>query len=158
MAHRGRTVLAMDCALAGAESHLGRPLNGIVRPQRHMNRTSLAIPIVAVVFSVPVFAESLLPVEIPPGHPTLYIYPETVTRSGAVVTLTYLVQTTSGSSTHDAVVDCAANTYSTRAVRIYSEPMGRGAARALSLREADQAAQPIEGMSTWAFVAKAVCK
>jgi hypothetical protein len=29
--HRGRTVLAMDCALAGAEQHRGRPLNSIVR-------------------------------------------------------------------------------------------------------------------------------
>ncbi len=31
--HRGRTVLAMDFALAGAEAHRGRPLNSIVRPQ-----------------------------------------------------------------------------------------------------------------------------
>jgi hypothetical protein len=29
--HRGRTVLAMDCALAGAESHRGRPVNSVVR-------------------------------------------------------------------------------------------------------------------------------
>ena len=29
--HRGRTVLAMDCVLAGAETHRGRPLNSIVR-------------------------------------------------------------------------------------------------------------------------------
>ena len=28
--HRGRTVLAMDCALAGAETHRGRPLNSVV--------------------------------------------------------------------------------------------------------------------------------
>lgn len=27
----GRTVLAMDCALAGAEKHHGRPLNSVVR-------------------------------------------------------------------------------------------------------------------------------
>jgi hypothetical protein len=29
--HRGRTVLAMNCVLAGVESHQGRPLNSIVR-------------------------------------------------------------------------------------------------------------------------------
>ena len=29
--HRGRTVLAMNCALAGAEGQRGRPLNEIVR-------------------------------------------------------------------------------------------------------------------------------
>ena len=34
MAHRGRTVLARDCVLAGAEEQHGRPLNTIVR--RHM--------------------------------------------------------------------------------------------------------------------------
>ena len=28
--HRGRTVLAMDCALAGARWHRGRPLNSVV--------------------------------------------------------------------------------------------------------------------------------
>jgi hypothetical protein len=32
----GRNVLAMDCALAGAEMHRGRPLNRIVR--LHLNR------------------------------------------------------------------------------------------------------------------------
>jgi hypothetical protein len=31
VSHRGRTVLAMDCVLAGAEWHRGRPLNSIVR-------------------------------------------------------------------------------------------------------------------------------
>ena len=36
---RGRAVLAMDCALAGAELQLGRPLNEIVR--RH--ESSVAI-------------------------------------------------------------------------------------------------------------------
>jgi hypothetical protein len=30
--HRGRTVLAMDCVLAGTEWRHGRPLNEIVRP------------------------------------------------------------------------------------------------------------------------------
>ncbi len=30
MEHGGRTVLAMDCALAGAGWHRGRPLNEIV--------------------------------------------------------------------------------------------------------------------------------
>ena|SRR5258708_10621941 len=123
-----------------------------------MNKTSLALPIMAIVFSVPALAESLVPVETPPGHPALYIYPETVTRSGAVVSLTYLLQTTSGSNTLDVVIDCAANTYSTRGVRIYSEPMGRGTARALSPQDSDRAAQPIKGNSTWAFVANAVCK
>ena len=34
MVHRGRTVLAMDCVLAGAQKHRGRPLNSVVR--RHM--------------------------------------------------------------------------------------------------------------------------
>jgi hypothetical protein len=29
--HRGRPVFAMDCALAGAESHRGRPLNKIYK-------------------------------------------------------------------------------------------------------------------------------
>ena len=29
--HRGCTVLAMDCVLAGAEMHRGRPLNSVVR-------------------------------------------------------------------------------------------------------------------------------
>jgi hypothetical protein len=29
--HRGRTVLAMDCVLAGAQWHRGRPLNSVVR-------------------------------------------------------------------------------------------------------------------------------
>jgi hypothetical protein len=28
--HRGRAVLAMDCVLAGVETHRGRPLNSIV--------------------------------------------------------------------------------------------------------------------------------
>ena len=32
--HRGRTVLAMDCALAGAQWHRGRPLNSVVRAQK----------------------------------------------------------------------------------------------------------------------------
>ena len=31
--HRGRTVLAMDCALAGAEVQRARPLNSVVRAQ-----------------------------------------------------------------------------------------------------------------------------
>jgi hypothetical protein len=30
---RGRTVLAMDCVLAGAEMHRGRPLNSVVSPK-----------------------------------------------------------------------------------------------------------------------------
>ena len=123
-----------------------------------MSKTSLAIPIVAAVFSVPALAESLLPVEIPPGHPALYIDRGTVARSGGVVSLTYLLQTTSGSVTHDAVIDCAANTYSTRSVRLYTEHMGRGTGRAQTLRESERAAQPIEANSTWAFVANAVCK
>jgi len=29
--HRSRTVLAMDCVLAGAEAQHGRPLNSVVR-------------------------------------------------------------------------------------------------------------------------------
>jgi hypothetical protein len=33
----GRTVLAMDCALAGAEWHRGRPLNAVVS---HVRNTS----------------------------------------------------------------------------------------------------------------------
>ena len=32
MAQQGRTVLAMDCALAGAQTQRGRPLNKIVSP------------------------------------------------------------------------------------------------------------------------------
>src|SRR5688500_4199691 len=36
VAHRGRTVLAMDCVLAGAEWQHGRPLNEIVRPHENM--------------------------------------------------------------------------------------------------------------------------
>jgi len=32
--YRGRTVLAMDCVLAGAEGQRGRPLNWVVRWQR----------------------------------------------------------------------------------------------------------------------------
>ncbi len=35
MTHRGRTVLAIDCVLAGAESHRARPLNSVVR--RHIS-------------------------------------------------------------------------------------------------------------------------
>jgi len=31
--HRGRSVLAMDCVLAGAEWHCGRPLNSVVSHQ-----------------------------------------------------------------------------------------------------------------------------
>ena len=31
VSHRGHTVLAMDCVLAGAEAHRGRPLNSVVR-------------------------------------------------------------------------------------------------------------------------------
>jgi hypothetical protein len=30
--YRGRTGLAIDCVLAGAEAHRGRPLNLVVRP------------------------------------------------------------------------------------------------------------------------------
>jgi hypothetical protein len=37
----GRTVLAMNCALAGAQTHLGRPLNRIVR--RHAMSGWIAI-------------------------------------------------------------------------------------------------------------------
>jgi hypothetical protein len=29
--HRGRTVLAMDCVLAGAQMHHGRPLNSLYK-------------------------------------------------------------------------------------------------------------------------------
>jgi hypothetical protein len=32
--HCGRAVLAMDCVLAGAEAHRGRPLNSVVRRHR----------------------------------------------------------------------------------------------------------------------------
>lgn len=45
MGHRGRTVLAMDCALAGAERQLGRPLNEIVR--RHMKLRGTFITVLA---------------------------------------------------------------------------------------------------------------
>ena len=31
MIHRGRSVLAMDCVLAGAERHGARPLNSIYK-------------------------------------------------------------------------------------------------------------------------------
>jgi len=39
--HRGRTELAMDCALAGAEAQHGRPLNLVVR--RHGHAASIVI-------------------------------------------------------------------------------------------------------------------
>jgi hypothetical protein len=43
--HRGRTVLAMDCALAGAETHRGRPLNAIVMRRRlSIVGTELSLP------------------------------------------------------------------------------------------------------------------
>jgi hypothetical protein len=41
MMHRGRTVLAMDCVLAGAETHRARPLNSVV--SRHLKNSDLAI-------------------------------------------------------------------------------------------------------------------
>jgi Domain of unknown function (DUF4160) len=37
--HRGRTVLAMDCVLAGAETRRGRPLNSVVRCQTEGGKT-----------------------------------------------------------------------------------------------------------------------
>lgn len=39
MIHRGPTVLAMDCVLAGAETRRGRPLNSIVRCHRMQRGT-----------------------------------------------------------------------------------------------------------------------
>ena len=41
----GRPVLAMDCALAGAEGHHGRLLNGIVRHQESATREPMALKV-----------------------------------------------------------------------------------------------------------------
>jgi hypothetical protein len=47
--HRGRTVLARDCALAGAEMQRGRPLNTVVRRQlMDLRNIALVVGIVAV--------------------------------------------------------------------------------------------------------------
>lgn len=42
MAHRGHTVLAMDCVLASAEVQHGRPLNEIVRHRNGKDARALA--------------------------------------------------------------------------------------------------------------------
>jgi hypothetical protein len=41
--YRGRTVLAMDCALAGAEKHLGQPLNSVVSCQVGLDTVELIL-------------------------------------------------------------------------------------------------------------------
>jgi hypothetical protein len=54
--HRGRTVLAMDCVLAGAETRHGRPLNSVVR--RLMRSIGYLLSIAAVSAGVAGAAES----------------------------------------------------------------------------------------------------
>jgi len=53
VAHRGRTVLAMDCVLAGAEWQHGRPLNWFVRAHMTHGRRALIGAAIAVGGSIP---------------------------------------------------------------------------------------------------------
>jgi len=49
--HRGRTVLAMDCVLAGAEAHRGRPLNSAVRHHEMSVAVTIALIVGIVVLA-----------------------------------------------------------------------------------------------------------
>jgi hypothetical protein len=62
--YRGRTVLAMNCVLAGAEWHRGRPLNSVVRRHRDMstNLQRLAsLGYVAIALCAPIHAQTVRP-------------------------------------------------------------------------------------------------
>jgi hypothetical protein len=88
------------------------------------------------------------------GHPPLFISWESVKREGSNVSLTYLLETPTGSNSIDITIDCAARTYVTRGVSIYPETLPPGAVR----RIPDEPPQLIGRKSTFAVLAKAVCK
>jgi hypothetical protein len=99
-------------------------------------------------------APRFVPVENLDGHPPLLISWETVRREGSVVSLTYLLETPSGSNSIDLAIDCAARTYVTRGVGVYPETLPPGAVRTIPA----EPPRPIGRKSTQDVLAKAVCK
>jgi hypothetical protein len=88
------------------------------------------------------------------GHPPIFISWDSVQREGPAVSLTYLLETPTGSNSIDVTIDCGARTVVTRGVRVHPETLPPGAVRSIP----PEPPRPIGKKSTWDVLAKAVCK
>ena len=89
------------------------------------------------------------------GHPQpIFISWESVQRVGTAVSLTYLLETATGSNSIDITIDCEARTVVTVGLRFHPETLPPGAVRTLR----PETPMPIGRKSTWDVLAKAVCK
>ena len=96
-----------------------------------------------------------VPVEPLNGHPIpIFISWESVKREGSNVSLTYLLETPTGSNSIDVTIDCAARTYVTTGVSVYPETLPPGAVRKLH----PELPQPIGKKSTFDVLANVVCE
>lgn len=155
---RGRAALAMDCSLAGLEgSVVCRSARALDRRGTVIEKTiTMAFVASLTATSWAVEAQKFVPVDpaILDGHPPLFISWESVQREGSNVSLTYLLETPTGSNSVDVTIDCAARTYITRGVSVYPETLPSGAVRRIS----PGPPQLIGRRSTFAVLTKAVCK
>jgi hypothetical protein len=114
---------------------------------------SLAIGLTAI-SSGALAEQKFVPVEPLNGHPPFFISWESVKREGPNVSLTYLLETPTGSNIIDATIDCEARTFVTTGLRIHPETLPPGAVRKLS----PEPPQPIGKKSTFDVLANIVCK
>ena len=96
-----------------------------------------------------------VPLEPLNGHPVpIFISWESVKREGSNVSLTYLLETQTGSNSIDITIDCAARTYVTTGLSVYPETLPSGAVR----RIPPGPPKPIGKKSTFDVLANVVCQ
>jgi len=120
-------------------------------------RAAITVALVIVCVAIPSAAQErkFVPVEPLNGHPVpIFISWESVKREGSNVSLTYLLETSTGSNSIDITIDCVARTFVTTGLSVYPETLPPGAVRKVR----PEPPQPIGKKSTFDVLANAVCK